>query len=63
MYGRVGGNGALIPLGKWFNMTAPGEYSVLVSLPFPQSNDNACVAKPFKVKVAKPGDDQLPKRR
>ena len=55
------GNGAVIPLAQWFDMRTPGDYTVLVSLPFPRREDSVCVAKPFKVTVTKPGNYQLPK--
>jgi hypothetical protein len=56
------GNGALIPLAKWFDMKMPGEYTVLVSFPFRGDKEAVCVARPFNVKITKPGRDQLQKQ-
>lgn len=41
--------GAAIPLKEWFSMNAPGEYSVLVSLPSRKPGGAMWVAKPIKV--------------
>jgi hypothetical protein len=43
--------GAMIPLRKYFNLEKPGEYWVLVRLPFGDSRDVAWVAEPIKIRV------------
>ena len=45
--------GAVIPLREWFSMDAPGEYSVLVSLPPTKKGGPTWVAKPVKVTFGK----------
>jgi hypothetical protein len=48
------GNGAVIPLAKRYDMTMPGEYTVLVGLHFPGSTNVVCVANKVTIKVAQP---------
>jgi hypothetical protein len=50
------GIGAIFPLTRCFEMATPGEYTVLVALPFPKKDDSVVVAKPIKIRV-----DSLPR--
>ncbi len=50
--GAGNGNGVVIPLGRWFNLTSPGEYTVMVSLPTSVGREEELwVAKPVKLVV------------
>jgi hypothetical protein len=52
-----GAIGAAIPITKWFDMTEPGEYSVLIALPSSEQNGPVWVAEPLKFMVpAKPAE-------
>jgi hypothetical protein len=55
--GEGNGNGVVIPLAQWFDMSAQGDYTVLVSLPI----RSVWVAKPLKVKGTRQSDTALPR--
>ena len=53
------GNGAVIPLAKWYDMTVPGEYTVLAAIHFTRNTNLVCVSNRVTIKVAKPDPGKI----